>query len=100
MYEPARHIVNADAMVWLSVLGLASVCTAFAYLLYFRILGAVGATNLALVTFVVPVSALLLGGLFLSEKIALIQWVGIGVIAFSLLVMDGRLFARRSVKAV
>ena len=91
LYKPAQHIADATAAVWLSVIALAIVCTAFAYLLYFRILAAVGATNLALVTFVVPVSALLLGGLFLQEQIAVIQWVGIAVVALSLIVIDGRL---------
>ncbi len=94
-YEPARDISNATAGAWLSVIGLATVCTAFAYLLYFRILSAVGASNLALVTFVVPVSAIVLGGLFLQEVITRSQWAGITVIALSLLVIDGRLFGRR-----
>ncbi len=91
LYEPARDISNATPAAWLSVIGLATLCTAFAYLLYFKILGAVGASNLALVTFVVPVSAIVLGGLFLQEVITSAQWLGIVVIAISLLVIDGRL---------
>ena len=44
-----------------SLIALALVSTAFAYILYFRILKAAGATNVSLVTLLVPVSAILLG---------------------------------------
>ncbi len=94
LYKPAQHIGDTTMLIWFSVIALAVLCTAFAYLLYFRILAAVGATNLALVTFVVPVSALLLGGLFLREVITSVQWLGIAVVALSLIVIDGRLLLR------
>jgi drug/metabolite transporter (DMT)-like permease len=54
-----------------AMLGLALVSTAFAYLLYFRILARAGATNVILVTFLIPVSAILLGATFLGERLAL-----------------------------
>jgi drug/metabolite transporter (DMT)-like permease len=44
-----------------AVFGIAVISTAMAYLLYFRILAAAGATNVLLVTFLIPISALLLG---------------------------------------
>ena len=47
--------------VVLSVIGLALLSTAFAYFLYLRILETVGATNLSLVTLLVPLSAIALG---------------------------------------
>ena len=50
-----------------SLIGIAGLSTAFAYILYFRILSTAGATNLLLVTFLVPVSAVLLGVLVLNE---------------------------------
>ena len=40
-----------------SMFGLAVLCTSFAYILYFRILERAGATNISLVTFLVPISA-------------------------------------------
>ena len=46
---------------WGAILALAIVCSAFAYILYFRILASAGATNLLLVTFLIPVSAILFG---------------------------------------
>ncbi|MEE8506324.1 MAG: DMT family transporter, partial [Kiloniellales bacterium] len=48
-------------VTWGAVLGLSLLSTALAYLIYFRILAAAGATNLLLVTFLIPVSALFLG---------------------------------------
>lgn len=77
--------------VWLSILGLALLSTALAYILYFRILALAGATNLALVTFLIPVSAILLGAAFLGERLAPQHFAGMGLIALGLAVIDGRL---------
>ena len=51
----------------LALAGLAILSTAVAYVLFFRILATAGATNLMLVTFLIPVSAILLGVLVLGE---------------------------------
>jgi drug/metabolite transporter (DMT)-like permease len=47
--------------------GLAVLCTSFAYIVYFLILERAGATNISLVTFLVPISAIILGVLVLGE---------------------------------
>lgn len=73
-----------------AVAGMALLCTAFAYLLYFRILALAGATNLLLVTLLVPVSAMFLGTTFLAEQITTNALVGIGLIGAGLLAVDGR----------
>lgn len=80
---------------WGSVLALGLVSTAFAYVFYFRILAAAGATNIAQVTFLVPVSAVLLGWLFLGERLELIHAGGMALIALGLSAIDGRLWRRR-----
>ena len=54
-----------------ALIGLALLSTALAYILYFRILETAGATNLLLVTFLIPVSAILLGILVLGETLQL-----------------------------
>ncbi|MSP82527.1 MAG: DMT family transporter [Alphaproteobacteria bacterium] len=74
-----------------AVLGLALLSTALAYNLYFRILEAAGATNLLLVTFLIPITALLLGALVLGEAIAARHLVGMAVIGAGLALIDGRL---------
>lgn len=74
-----------------SMIGLAVVCTAFAYILFFRILSGAGATNVSLVTFLVPVSAILLGIVFLGEALEPRHMVGIAFIGAGLALVDGRL---------
>lgn len=78
--------------VWAAILGLALLSTALAYVLFFRILAAAGATNIALVTFLIPVSAILLGALILGEQLAFRQVAGMGLIALGLAAIDGRIF--------
>ena len=84
-----------------ALLGLASLSTAFAYILYFRILATAGATNLLLVTLLVPVSAILLGALVLGEVLQAKHFVGMAAIAVGLAAIDGRAlrFASRAIYA-
>ena len=77
--------------VVLSVVGFAVLATAFAYLLYFRIVATAGATNLMLVTFLMPVTAILLGVLVLHETLEPRHIAGMALIAIGLLAIDGRL---------
>ena len=76
---------------WAAILALALLCTALAYVVYFRILAVAGATNLALVTFLIPVSAILLGAVVLGERLEPRQFVGMALIAVGLAAIDGRL---------
>jgi drug/metabolite transporter (DMT)-like permease len=76
---------------WLALLGIALLSTAFAYLLYFRILAAAGATNVLLVTFLVPISALLLGCTILQERLSGTAAIGMLSIGVGLAAIDGRL---------
>ncbi len=81
-------------VIW-SILGLSILCTAFAYIFYFKILDRAGATNISLVTFLVPVSAILLGILFLGETLHLSHILGMLLIGLGSMVIDGRMFSRR-----
>jgi drug/metabolite transporter (DMT)-like permease len=76
---------------WLALLGLAILSTAVAYVLFFRILATAGATNLMLVTFLIPVSAILLGAAALGEQLQLKHLIGMALIAVGLAAIDGRL---------
>jgi len=75
---------------WAALIGLALLSTALAYVIFFRILARAGATNLLLVTFLIPVSALLLGVAFLSESVTTHQLFGMLLIGLGLAVIDGR----------
>lgn len=81
---------NPPLSVWLSLVGLAVVCTAFAYVLFFTILKRAGATNLLLVTFLVPVSAIALGVAFLGETLEPRHILGLAAIGLGLALIDGR----------
>ena len=75
----------------LALAGLALVSTALAYLIFFRLLARAGATNVGLVTFLIPVSAILLGVLVLGETLAVRHVAGMALIAAGLILIDGRL---------
>lgn len=88
-----------SAAVCAALAGLALLSTALAYVLYFRILAAAGATNLLLVTFLIPVTAILLGTAFLGERLEPRHFAGMALIGIGLAVLDGRLAAwRRAAK--
>jgi drug/metabolite transporter (DMT)-like permease len=83
---------------WLALLGIALFSTALAYLLYFRILAAAGATNVGLVTLLVPVSALLWGASILGERLSTAGVLGMLLIGVGLLAIDGRPIAAVSAR--
>jgi len=78
---------------WASVMAAAVFCTALAYALYFRILATAGATNLLLVTLLMPVGAVLLGMGLLGEHLNAGEIIGMILVALGLLAIDGRLLA-------
>jgi len=80
--------------VWGALLGLGLLGTALAYVIYFRLLRTAGATNSLLVTFLVPVSAIILGTLLLGEHLNARQVAGMGLISLGLTAIDGRLFGK------
>ncbi|HEY2616329.1 MAG TPA: EamA family transporter [Acetobacteraceae bacterium] len=68
-----RSAVAAQPMpgvaAWTTVVAAALFCTSLGYALYFRILATAGATNLLLVTLLMPVGAMMLGMAILGEQI-------------------------------
>lgn len=79
----------SSAAIWATV-SIAMFSTALAYLIYFRILNRAGATNALLVTFLIPVSAILLGLFLLDERLDARQFAGMLAIAIGLAAIDGR----------
>jgi drug/metabolite transporter (DMT)-like permease len=78
---------------WGAIVALALMCTAFGYVLYFRLIDSAGATNALLVTLLVPPVAILLGSVFLGETLAPQDFAGLGLIALGLAAIDGRLLS-------
>jgi drug/metabolite transporter (DMT)-like permease len=76
---------------WGAIVALALMCTAFGYVLYFRLIDSAGATNALLVTLLVPPFAIVFGSLFLGEVLAPQDFAGLALIALGLAAIDGRL---------
>jgi drug/metabolite transporter (DMT)-like permease len=85
------QLASPHAHIWGALAGLVLLSTALGYILYFRILATAGATNLLLVTFLIPVSALLLGVLILGEGLARGEIAGMLLIFGGLALIDGRI---------
>jgi drug/metabolite transporter (DMT)-like permease len=94
IFDQPWQLPAPSAEAWLAFAGIALLSTALAYLLYFRILAKAGATNLLLVTFLLPVSAVFLGWLALGEQLAPRSFIGMAVIGAGLACIDGRLWGR------
>ena len=73
-----------------SLAGVATLSTALAYIIYFRILATARATNLLLVTFLIPVTAIFLGILLLGETLYPKQFAGMLMIGAGVALIDGR----------
>jgi drug/metabolite transporter (DMT)-like permease len=95
LFEPPWHAALPTAQAWAALAGLALVCTSFAYILYFRLLASAGATNSLLVTFLIPISAILLGALLLGEQLEARHFAGMALIGLGLAAIDGRLLRKR-----
>ncbi len=92
-YSPA-DMVTSSVSIWMAVLVLAILTTAFAFILYFNLIASAGATNASLVTLLVPVSAILLGTVFLGERLETFEFGGMILVMASLIIIDGRIFQR------
>lgn len=81
-----------------AIVFMAVFSTGLAYILYFRILRVAGATNVLLVTFLVPVSALILGIWFLDEILTWPAMLGMALIFIGLAAVDGRIIKRLQIR--
>ncbi len=80
---PSQNAIGA-------LLALAVFGTALSYIIFFKILVRAGASNVMLVTLLIPVTALLLGNIFLGESIRVKEIFGAVIIGSGLLFIDGR----------
>jgi len=95
--RPWHHTLPPlSALGAIAALGL--LCSAFAYVLYFRLIDRAGATNALLVTLLVPPVAIMLGAAFLNETLAPQDFLGLGLIALGLAAIDGRLVSALSAR--
>ncbi|SFS09785.1 DMT family transporter [Yoonia litorea] len=84
--------LNLAGATWAAIAYYALVATALAYLLYYRVLAVAGSGNLMLVTLLVAPVAIVLGAVALGEELPARAYLGFGILALGLLILDGRLF--------
>ena len=95
-FSPPWHLpMPSTPAIW-SVIGLATVSTALAQVIFFRIMKTAGGSNVNLVTFLIPPSAILMGALILNEALLPRHFAGMAGIFLGLTLIDGRLFNRWS----
>lgn len=86
--------LDPTRVTWAALFGLAIVSTAAAYIIYFYVLSRAGATNILLVTFLIPVSAMFLGVMVLGETPGWNVFAGMVLIFMGLVFIDGRLLKK------
>jgi drug/metabolite transporter (DMT)-like permease len=92
--------LHVGARTWGALLGLALLSTALGFVIYFRVLATAGATNVMLVTLLMPIVALLAGALILAEPVTGAALAGMALIGVGLLAIDGRLPGLRRAAAM
>jgi drug/metabolite transporter (DMT)-like permease len=97
MTIPAAWIVEGPISLdlqpatWAAIGYYAIVATAIAYMLYYRVLAMAGSGNLMICTLLVAPVAIVLGTLVLGETLPLRAYKGFALLAFGLIILDGRL---------
>lgn len=91
LFEPPWAAAAPAPEAWAALAALALVSTSFAYILYFQLLASAGATNSLLVTFLIPITAILLGSWLLGEVLEPRHFAGMALIGAGLAAIDGRL---------
>jgi drug/metabolite transporter (DMT)-like permease len=87
--RPSAFLTASRTAIW-AMVSLALLSSALAYLIYFRLIARAGATNALIVTFLVPVSAILLGIVLLSEIVEPRQLAGMAAVFIGVVAIDGR----------
>lgn len=82
-------LANVSPFIWASMLWLGAVGSGLAYLLYFMLLREVGATQVVVVTYVLPFIGVALGVILLNEPLTWSMIAGLGLILAGLIAING-----------
>jgi drug/metabolite transporter (DMT)-like permease len=96
VFQPPWGMQAPSGEALAAALALALVSTALAYILFFAIIARAGGTNVMLVTLMIPASGVFLAWLFLGEAFAISEAAGMALIGLGLVVIDGRVFSRKT----
>ncbi len=97
--QPATPLAELDQSILLAVFGLGFVNTFIAYILFYWMIGQLGAARSTMVTYIVPAVGLILGTIILDEPLYWQLLVGAGLIFLGIAVVNLKIFNRSSVKA-
>lgn len=78
---------------WAALAYLSLLSSAFAYILFYRVLQIAGAGNLSLVTLLIAPVAVVLGALVYHEALPATAYLGLALLALGMLVIDGKVMA-------
>jgi drug/metabolite transporter (DMT)-like permease len=100
LFDKPSALLTASNAALAALVAIALLSSALAYLIYFRLIARAGATNALLVTFLIPVSAILMGIVLLDESLSARQLAGMIAIFIGVAAIDGRAgqFAARSLR--
>lgn len=87
--EGVPVITRMETWAALAVIGF--ILTSAAFIVFYWVLPKVGPTNITMVTFIAPISALILGSWILGETLLPAHLIGMGAILLGLLLIDGRI---------
>ena len=90
LFDDPRQLLDASRESWAALLGLSVLSTAFAYIIFFRVVERSGPANVLLVTMLIPISAIAMGVAVLGETLELKEIIGALVIIAALVIIDGR----------
>jgi drug/metabolite transporter (DMT)-like permease len=90
LFDKPSAFFTASHAALAALMGIALLSSALAYFIYFRLIARAGATNALLVTFLVPVSAILMGIALLGESVSTRQLAGMTVVFIGIAAIDGR----------
>jgi len=82
--------LQPTALAWFSVLWLGFLSTGLAYFIFFQLIKSIGATPTTLVTYVIPVFAVIFGVIFLDERLYWAQLAALALIAAGVWLVNRR----------
>ena len=90
-----EEIYSLNLFIIKYALAFAIICSVFAYFLYFKILESAGAGNLLICTIIIPPSSIFLNAFILEQTVSFNEYLGLIIIIFGLIILDGRLIKRK-----
>jgi drug/metabolite transporter (DMT)-like permease len=98
IFEDTPSVVRPST--WAAIVFSGVILTGLLFQIGFVVLPRAGATKTSTLTFIAPITALILGSWLLSERLQSAHFFGMAVIFLGLFLIDGRLFSRRAQRTI